>query len=86
MIAWAGMERLKALEAGKFNAEVGGNWLNETGIYWEEREMEDLEPLPRLPVGRDISESVEALDIKINRRHPYYRLMKRQNNVIHQQL
>ena len=76
MIAWAGMERLKALEAGRFNAEVGGSWLNETGIYWEEGEQEEVEPLSHLPLGRDISENVKAKNIKVNRKHPYYRLLK----------
>ena len=68
MIAWAGMERLKAMEAGQ---EVRGAWLDDLGVCWGAKAAM-LEPMPRLPMGRDLSEKVTAkrIGVKLNyKRH-----------------
>ncbi len=67
MIAWAGMERLKALEAGDFDPWIQKDWLRGTGVYWDEAEQCQIEPMPRLPIGRDISKTVEACKIKVKK-------------------
>lgn len=66
MIAWAGMERLKAMDAGRFQVEKQ-KWLNGTEVCWTVEEQSALEPIPRLPLGTDISDKVKAMNIKIKR-------------------
>jgi hypothetical protein len=67
MIAWAGMERLKALEAGKYKPWVQEEWMKGTGVYWDGKEQCRIEAMPRLPLGRDWTRSVEEARIKVKR-------------------
>ena len=67
MIAWAGMERLKALEAGRFEPWVEGDWMKGGGVYWDDSDQCQMEPMPRLPIGRDFCRSVEESKIKVKR-------------------
>ena len=81
MIAWAGMERLKALEAGRYEPWVQEDRMKGTDVYWDEKEQCQIEPMPRLPLGKDYSRSVEESKIKVKRdyakdkksRKAYYR-------------
>ena len=67
MIAWAGMERLKALETG---ADMGGGWFHGTGVCnWHEDELYPVEAMPRLPLGKDFCGGVEAKGIKVKRNY-----------------
>ena len=81
MIVWAGMERLKALKAGQYEPWVQEDWMKGTGVHWDEKEQCQIEPMPRLPLGKDYSWSVEESKIKVKRdyakvkksRKAYYR-------------
>ena len=52
-----------------------------TGVYWDEKEQCQIEPMPRLSLGKDYSRSVEESKIKVKRdyakdkksRKAYYR-------------
>lgn len=70
MIAWAGLERLKALEAGPAGMQVGGGWFHGTGVCkWHEDELYRVESVPHLPLGKDFSGGVAAKGIKVKRNY-----------------
>ena len=64
MIAWAGIERLKAMDVGKFKV---GRKQEGTGVCWTAEEQGALEPLPTLPLGTDISDEVKEMNLKLPR-------------------
>lgn len=82
MIAWAALERLKAMEAGQV---VRGAWLNGMGVHWG-AEATMLEPLPRLPLGADMCDQVTAMNIHVKldyKRHKpshYFRAVNAHSN------
>jgi hypothetical protein len=61
MIAWAGMERLKALEAGKYEPWVQ-EWMKGVGMA---RNSVGLRP--HLPMERGLTRSVEDARIEVKR-------------------
>ena len=69
MIAWAGLERLKAIEAGRFVNWSNEKWLDGLGVCWE---TDLLEPLPRLPLGLDESNQVASMKIKVKSNYRRY--------------
>jgi len=66
MIAWAAIERLKAMEEGLPQPqEVGSrDWMGGVGVCWEEEEMEALETFHRLPLGRSLSDEITSMRLK----------------------
>ncbi len=65
MIAWAAIERLKAMEEGLPQLQEGSrDWMGGVGVCWEQEEMEALETFHRLPLGRSLSDEITAMRLK----------------------
>ena len=62
-------KKIKALEAKKFEPWVQEDWVKGTGVYWDESDQCQVEPMPRLPIGRDYRLSVRESKIKVKRNY-----------------
>ena len=67
MIAWCGMERVLALEAGTFYPQTDMEWMTGVGVYWSEEEVGKLEPYGQLPFGECFSDKVEEMKLSLSR-------------------
>ncbi len=66
MIAWAGMERLMAGEEGEaWPGRKGEGPGMPSGVCWTDLEKEMLITVPKLALGRDMSDRVESERIKV---------------------
>lgn len=67
MIAWAGMERVLALEAGTFHPQTDVEWMNGVGVCWSEDEVNKVQPHPQLPLGQCLSDKVEEMKLLLSK-------------------